>query len=209
VPYRNAAAPDARSRPHTVVYVPAFQKRVSGVAALQMVGLPPVVGALLALLHPNAGLVGLVGTVVALLWWWKRPPVPAAILSIEEGDLVVRRSGDRARASIRWPLRDVRDVVLETKSIQPIGDGGSPIPGVRTLDPSIGPEIETARIVLVGPQRRVRLTEEYFAHMDSSEWLGKIRVMLRKHGWVPEDERDGGPEAEGAGPKRRRRRHRG
>ena len=27
------------------------------------------------------------------------------------------------------------------------------------------------------------------AHADSVEWLGKIRVFLRSHGWLPEDER--------------------
>jgi hypothetical protein len=25
--------------------------------------------------------------------------------------------------------------------------------------------------------------------MDATEWLGKIRVFLRKHRWLPEDER--------------------
>jgi hypothetical protein len=35
----------------------------------------------------------------------------------------------------------------------------------------------------------VHLTDEYFAHMDSTEWLGKIRVFLRKNGWIPADER--------------------
>jgi hypothetical protein len=26
-------------------------------------------------------------------------------------------------------------------------------------------------------------------HSEATTWLGKIRVFLRKHGWVPEDER--------------------
>jgi hypothetical protein len=25
--------------------------------------------------------------------------------------------------------------------------------------------------------------------MDATEWLGKVRVFLRKHGWLPADER--------------------
>jgi hypothetical protein len=27
-------------------------------------------------------------------------------------------------------------------------------------------------------------------HFEATDWLGRIRVFLRKHGWVPEDERE-------------------
>ncbi len=61
---------------------------------------------------------------------------------------------------------------------------------MRFLDSRVAPEIENARIVVVGKRGEARLSEEYLAHMEASEWLGKVRVFSRKHGWVPRDERD-------------------
>ena len=65
---------------------------------------------------------------------------------------------------------------------------------MRFIDAKVGPKVDTARIVLVSASgRQVTLTQDYLAHMSATEWLGKIRVFLRKHGWLPEDEREGPP----------------
>ena len=52
------------------------------------------------------------------------------------------------------------------------------------------PEVDQKRIMLVGKTGSVPLTEAYLASVDVTEWFGKIRVFLRKHGWVPESERE-------------------
>jgi hypothetical protein len=70
-------------------------------------------------------------------------------------------------------------------------DGDGAIPAMRFIDAKVGPKVDTARIVLIGASgREVRLTEDYLSHMHATEWMGKIRVFLRKHGWLPEDERE-------------------
>ena len=48
------------------------------------------------------------------------------------------------------------------------------------------------RIVLVAKSGEVPLTEAYLANVDVTEWFGKTRVFLRKHGWLPESEREDG-----------------
>ena len=79
---------------------------------------------------------------------------------------------------------------MDTKTIQKVQEGGDAIPAMRFINATVGPELDTARIVVVGARgTRVPLTTEYIAHMDASEWFGKIRVFLRKSGWVPADER--------------------
>lgn len=104
---------------------------------------------------------------------------------IESGELIVH-AGRRPLARAR--LRDIEDVALDTKSIRPVQEGGSAIPAVRFIDSKVGPGIDVARIVLVGDGRSVRLHEDHVAHMTATEWVGKIRVFLRKNGWVPLDE---------------------
>lgn len=118
-----------------------------------------------------------------------------AVLRIEEGELkVFTRNGVAPVAIIK--LRDLADVRLDIKTIQRVQEGDSMVAAVRFTNTTVGPSVDQARIVLVGrktkknPDRlKVVLTDEYFAHMDSTEWLGKIRVFLRKHDWLPTDER--------------------
>lgn len=63
---------------------------------------------------------------------------------------------------------------------------------MRFADSQVAPPVDKARIVLEFDQRSVPLTREYLAHMDATDMLGELRVFLRKQGWVPEDEREGG-----------------
>lgn len=122
----------------------------------------------------------------------------AVVLRVEDGALLVRDRGARA-VKARIALRDL-DVTLDTKTIRRVEEGRSAIPGVRYLDTRVGPEIDVSRIVLVeradDGERELALSEPYLAHLHATEGFGKIRVFLRRHGWVPTDEReeDGGDE---------------
>lgn len=194
--YRAADLPEAPPLPpRELVYdaIDRDQERGSAVLFFQLFSVPAVVGAVLAsVTTPMLGLAGMLGSGALALglrrWTRKRS---GAVLRVEEGKLSVR-SRDRRRELGTLRLREIEDVGLEIKKIQRVQEGDSMIPAVRFIDSRIAPEVDTARIVVVGREGRERivLTEAFLAHMDATEWLGKIRVFLRKHGWVPEDERE-------------------
>ncbi|WP_394824843.1 hypothetical protein [Pendulispora albinea] len=173
-------------------------RRRLSLVALQGVPLAALIGAVLsASAGQVAGLVGMVvsAATAAGVWrWQRRQNAEQVVLRVEHGRVEVCANGSKA-----WiRLDDLMDVTLDTKTIQRVQDGGSAIPAVRFIESQVGPEIETARVVLVARDQpcSVWLTEEYISHLDATEWFGKIRVFLRKHGWVPEDERDLEPDSD-------------
>jgi hypothetical protein len=187
--YRELATLDPQDQPpaRLVVALRGQERRSSAVILFQLFTLPVMAAAILSVtVTPTAGLLGLVATGAFFVWRWRRRgDLDTLVMSIESGELVVTR-GRRSLARLR--LRDVEDVALDTKSIRPVQEGGSAIPAVRFIDSKVGPEIDVARIVLVGEGQTVRLHEDHVAHMTATEWVGKIRVFLRKNGWVPLDE---------------------
>ena len=162
-----------------------------GMAVLQLFALPMTVGVILAMIAtPTAAIVGMIGAVVCMVWLWRRPSGEGTILRVNNGELCLLARQGREIAE-PFPLADLLDVTLDSKTIQPVQDGGSAIPAMRFIDSKVSPEVDVARIVLVARGRDpVPLTKAHLAHMDATEWRGKIRVFLRKQQWVPEDERE-------------------
>jgi hypothetical protein len=161
-------------------------------ALVRHVSMPMLLAAVSGwVLGPVAGTAALTGGLAYSVWAWKtRKKIGGAVLRIDEGVLVVTRSSKSARDD-RFRLDDLADVALDIKTIQRVMEGGSAIPAVRFIDATVGPKVDTARIVLVSQSGvEVRLTDEYLPHFAAAEWMGKIRVFLRKSGWVPEDERE-------------------
>lgn len=191
--YRESADPeDGKSAPPRELHFLAVDRAArkgQGMALLQLFGLPVVVGVVAsAIFTPTVGLVALVGSAVLGVWWWRRPASTGLLLTVENGALVVARfRGARPIATL--PLETLRNVSLDIKTIQRVEEGGSAIPAMRVLDSRVGVEVDTSRIVLQGEGPPVPLGDLYIAHMDATEWLGKVRVFLRKNGWVPADER--------------------
>ncbi len=157
-------------------------------AVFQIFALPLLVAAIMSVtISPNAGLGGLVGSAIILIYLWKRKKTPDTVLRVESGAVQVLRRG---RMKARFSLTELTNVRLDIKTIQRVQEGGSAIPAMRFIDSKVGPDLDTARIVLITEDKtELALTDDFLSHMDSSEWLGKIRVFLRKHGWVPADER--------------------
>jgi hypothetical protein len=139
-----------------------------------------------------AGFAALAGAAGYSAWSWrKRKRRGGAVLIVDRGVLDIEMRDKRVtRDSVR--LSDLTNVTLDVKTIERVLEGGSAIPAMRVIDSKVGPKVDTARIVLVcASGDEVPLTTAYLPHMHATEWLGKIRTFLRKHGWVPEDEREG------------------
>ena len=117
----------------------------------------------------------------------RREPRSETRLCVEDGVLTVVFSGGSEPA--RFLLRDLIDVELETEEVDKghaqLGPDARIAVGFSSLP------VDMSRIVLVVGEDREghRLSDAQIAHEVAMSWLGKIRLFLRAHGWVPEDER--------------------
>ena len=68
-------------------------------------------------------------------------------------------------------------VTLDKQTSQASGRGGSATERVRLA------------LERRPPAEPIFVPDERITPIEAQEWLGKIRVFLRKHGWVPESER--------------------
>ncbi len=192
--YREPAPTPTAAPPGDFLYAVADRerRRVTAIAAFQCITFPVAAAALVsALTTPAAGLAALVGGAAFAFWWWRRsgPGGGGVLLRVDGDELsVLGAASKELRARLR--LADLVDVTLDTKTIRPVMDGNNPIPGLRMMNSQPLPEVDETRIVLVSKSGELPLTEAYLANVDVTEWFGKIRVFLRKHGWVPESERD-------------------
>lgn len=167
-------------------------------AVFQLFAIPPLVVAVFCLFeYPTLGFLGMFVAAAFLVGWWKRRGRGTSFrLRVEQGELKVWR-GTTTSEEARFALSDLLDVMLDTKTVSMIQESGSAIPAMRFIEAKAGPEIDKARIVLVGEHhgptsvgKTYRLGEDYLPHMDATESLGKIRVFLRKNGWIPQNERE-------------------
>lgn len=187
--YREIDARDAAEAPPAeLVYAASDASRgKKGLATLQFLMLPVATGIVLGFVaSPTTALLGMVLGAAASIYWWKTSKdAGGAHLRVEGRDLFLTLRGDKPW---RVPLGDIVDVELDIKTIQRVQDGSALVPSTMAIDSKVGAETDTGRIVLVTEKRRVALTDDFVAHMDAVEWMGKIRVFLRKHGWVPDAE---------------------
>jgi hypothetical protein len=202
VPYRDSAVgKPATFPPGELTYVPAERKdQQSGLArVVNVVGIPAAVGAVLwRFVGEEAALGGLALALAVAVWMWHRRPKDGANLRVEDGELRVCPLGS-TEPTWRVPIGDLEDVVLETKTVERVVEGGNVNLGATYLNPRIAPPTDTNRIVLQGlGGSSVPLSATYLGHSDTLEWFGKIRVFLRKYGWTPKSERE--PDSQRDGP---------
>jgi hypothetical protein len=187
---RKPARKDAGT-PSELVYVAndASRRGSSVVAMFKVFSAPMIVVIVLSqVAGPNVAVVGMIASAIAAIWWWRRAPkLDGVVLRVERGELWV--STARRSMASRFPLEEV-DVELDTQTIQKVQEGGSAIPAMRFIDATVGPDLDVARIVVVGRGERLPLTDDSVPYMEATEWFAKIRVFLRKNGWFPRDERD-------------------
>lgn len=189
--YREPKASDAPGPPpdNVLAYFPeALQQRGS-------IGVYAIFGPFFCL-AAVAGLSGSLGlgalAFVACLAYvlWKRrrlKTVPRAVFTVQGSALTL--SGDGFRNPRTIELADLLEVYLDTKTIQRVQESPGPIPDLRFINATVSGEHDSSRIGLELEHETLFLTEERVSHTDANEWFSKIRRFLRKHGWVPEDER--------------------
>jgi hypothetical protein len=195
-PYEPPRTPAGDERPgaedsiNELSYFPETERHSSSIAAIFAAGTPMLFGAAVGLIS-GSGRLALGAITLGGAWAiWKRRRiqiVPRAKLRIE-GD-TLHLSGAAFKVPISVPLRDLLDVYLDTKTIQRVQENPGPIPDLRFLNSTVSAEMDTARIALELERETFFLTEQRVSHTDANEGFSKIRRFLRRHGWVPEDER--------------------
>ncbi len=164
---------DARARTNAVL---VFQLGAFGVIA---------VGFAMAV-HPAAALGVAAVVVVAGASYLRRPRAETALrVSVAGGVVEVFTGGERLHA---LPLADLREVELDRREHSAVTlhqEAGAPM-----MSSQVSAPVDVARIVLVREGgARLRLTETYGSYSESTAAFAKLRVFLRKHGWLPPDER--------------------
>jgi hypothetical protein len=187
-PYRQADLPAKTGEPaRQLVYAPLTKISHRLTAARTHVRyfiFAPIIAVILYQVHWVLTVVFL----VAMLAWdipkWLRDKGIRVRLYVDDGKLVIDPKGSLGREIAIARIADVR---LDTRTVNQAHHEVRP-DGLLASGPAF--TTDESRIILVvddaGP---IRLTEDYFPHSDSLEWLGRIRVFLKRLGWVPEDER--------------------
>lgn len=131
---------------------------------------------------------------VGTAWWWRQQPDSAMILRVHDGNLSIRlRRPKRADAPplAQMRLADLVDVTLEGEEYPHIEDGSSATTARHATEYRAAHD-DTSRLrVLLLPREGepIVVGRAPIPHADATEWLGTIRVFLRKHQWLPDDER--------------------
>jgi hypothetical protein len=133
-----------------------------------------VAGGLAKFVSLTAALVPL-GVAVVVLLVRRKSGEGRFVLRVDDGALEVTRER-RAVPGMRIPLADLLDVTLERKT-HASGRGGSSTERVRLA------------LECRAPAEPIFVPEERVTPIEAQEWYGKVRVFLRKHGWVPESEK--------------------
>lgn len=133
-------------------------------------------GVLAKLVSPLAALLPL-ALVIVVVFVGRKSREGRFVLRVAEGTLEVTREKPH-EAPVRIALDDLLDVTLERKTHAAGGRGGGAAERVRLA-------LERS-----APAEPVFVPEDRVTPIDAQEWYGKVRVFLRKHGWVPHGERE-------------------
>lgn len=147
----------------------------SGGTAMAPAALTVIAGGVLAkYVSVTAGLLG-VGVGIGVWVLHRKPREGRFLLRMDDGVLEVTRER-RREAAPRIALTDLLDVTLDRQTRPPSGRGG-------------GSERVRLAFERRAPDAPIFAPEEHLTPLEAQEWHSKVRVFLRKHGWVPEDER--------------------
>lgn len=148
----------------------------SGTAMLPYVAPVFLAGGLAKFVSPTVGLLSLGGSVVLLLLL-RKPKLGRFVLRIDGDALEVSQERSLTPPE-RVALADLVDVTLDRAAHASGGRGGA---------------AERVRLALErpAPAGPIYVPDERITPIEAQEWYGKVRVFLRKHGWIPHNERGG------------------
>ena len=193
MPYRLPPAADPTTTAPADLFYPAAieasRTRVARAGALVWL-LGPVLAVVAFAGHPLLAGTGLVLVLAFAIGRARRAGKKTGVLLAVKDNVLTLTDGGRPLLAL--PLAELDDVGLDSKSIRKVELGQDAVPAVRFINTQVGPEIDVARISLSieGREEPFLLTSAFLPHMDAVEWAGKIRSFLRRHRWVPQDERD-------------------
>ena len=144
-----------------------------GAAMLPFVVTVGVGGLLAKFVSPVAGLVGFVAC-VAVVILLRKPREGRFVLRVEDGVLEVTRERSSGPPT-KIALTQLLDVTLESKAHNAGGRGVGAAARVRLA-------LERSP-----PDEPIFVPDERVTPIEAQEWQSKVRVFLRKHGWVPQD----------------------
>lgn len=196
--------------PADLVYLAGAHERRNG-ALRKMAGwlwLGATVCLAVLVLVPQVGTWLLAGLVAFVTFRWLQNRKPERIvLAVRDGCVVITLPAGEER----FELARLRQVELDTRSIAKAY--ADKVVGTAVVSLGVMPAIDVSRIVLVvdgegradpgdatrradpgdaegRAARRIVLGSDYDPSSEVTLWLGKLRVFLRKNGWIPFDERD-------------------
>lgn len=138
--------------------------------------IPVIAAGFLAKYWNLSAAVVVLGLGIAFYVLRQKPDLGRFVLRVEDGAIVVQR--ERAKEPVtRVAIEDVIDVTLD-KEMQAAGGRG-------------GASAERVHIALHRrePEAPILIPDARITPIEGQEWQGKVRVFLRKHGWLPLDER--------------------
>jgi hypothetical protein len=191
MPYRIPSRPDkALAPPAKHVYMPIHREALNSAAPGCIAFVPIGVGIIIAGLgFPIVALIGAIATGVGLWVFFKKNRNRGRVLfTCDDGYVMIQWLGSSMGDQLS--LGELDDIVLDTKTIERIQDGSPMVPALQAINATVAPPTDTARIVLKTESRTVYLTEEFLSYTETADQIAKLRVFLRKHGWVPIDERE-------------------
>jgi hypothetical protein len=186
----NGSASDAKADSSELRYFDSGDSRASSAAIGFAMVLPLMAYAGVQVVTDSVAL-GLIAGAATIAWpiiqWRRSKNRPQATLRVDKGRLYV--SGPAIGTPREVELRELLEVYLDTKTIQRLREAPSPIPDLRFLNQTVGGQQDESRIALELGDETLFLSEKRISHLEANEWFSKIRRFLRRHGWVPLDER--------------------
>jgi len=138
--------------------------------------IPVIIAGFIAKYWSLSAAVAVLGLGIAFYVLRQKPDLGRFVLRVEDKSVIVMR--ERSKDAIaRIAIDDITDVALDKEMQASGGRAGG-----------------TAERVHIALHRRepgapVLVPEARITPIEGQEWQGKVRVFLRKHGWLPLDER--------------------
>ena len=132
-------------------------------------------GVLAKLVSPTVALVPLAAALLYVLVGRKAGKGRFVLRAGDDGAIEVRRERSKEPVA-RIALADLVDVTLDRK-MHASGRGGAAAERVRLA------------LERTAPETPIFMPDEHVTPIEAQEWYGKVRVFLRKHGWLPRSER--------------------